>query len=69
MFIHGTLSTIRQKVRDAKITRTALILLGPAMAAHDFEDSRLYDADFSHILRVGSKGAIDEEEAYTKGRR
>ncbi|SNY93557.1 precorrin-4/cobalt-precorrin-4 C11-methyltransferase [Cohaesibacter sp. ES.047] len=60
MFIRGTLANIRQKVREAKITRTALILVGPAIGAQNFEDSRLYDADFSHILRIGSKGEVDK---------
>jgi precorrin-4/cobalt-precorrin-4 C11-methyltransferase len=50
-FIHGTLSTIRAKTRAAKITRTALILLGPALADTDFRDSALYDPEHVHILR------------------
>jgi len=50
-FIHGTLATIRAKVRAAKITRTALILLGPALADTDFRDSALYDGAHRHILR------------------
>ncbi|WP_281016147.1 MULTISPECIES: precorrin-4 C(11)-methyltransferase [unclassified Minwuia] len=52
-FIHGTLSTIRQKARDAKITRTALILVGPALGASSFRDSALYDAEHAHVLRTG----------------
>ncbi|MEM6934142.1 MAG: SAM-dependent methyltransferase, partial [Pseudomonadota bacterium] len=51
MFIEGTLSTIRQRVRAAKITRTALILLGPALAEVDFRDSALYDGAYPHVLR------------------
>jgi precorrin-4/cobalt-precorrin-4 C11-methyltransferase len=50
-FIHGTLATIRAKVRAAKITRTALILLGPALAETNFRDSALYDGAHVHILR------------------
>jgi len=50
-FIHGTLATIRSKVRTAKITRTALILLGPALSDKDFRDSALYDGAHAHILR------------------
>ena len=60
MFIRGTLSDIRQKVRAEKITRTALILVGPAIAPQEFEDSRLYDADFSHILRFQAKEKANE---------
>ena len=50
-FIHGTLSTIRAKVRAAKITRTALILVGLALAQPDFRDSALYDGAHRPILR------------------
>lgn len=51
--ITGTLSTIREKVRAAKITRTALILVGPALGEHaDFRDSALYDPNEQHVLRV-----------------
>jgi precorrin-4/cobalt-precorrin-4 C11-methyltransferase len=50
-FIEGTLATIRDKVRAAKITRTALILVGRALAEQDFRDSALYDGAHPHILR------------------
>ncbi len=50
--IRGTLSDIREKVRAEKITRTALILVGPALdAARDFADSALYDPAKPHLLR------------------
>ncbi len=43
-FLRGTLSDIRPQVRAAKVTRTALILVGPAMGeVGAFEDSALYD--------------------------
>ena len=52
LVLRGTLSDIREKVRTAKITRTALILVGPAMGdAHGFPDSALYDAGKPHVLR------------------
>ncbi len=52
MLIRGTLSDVRAKVRDAKITRTALIMVGPALAdSHGFPDSALYDAAKPHVLR------------------
>ncbi|MBY8976112.1 precorrin-4 C(11)-methyltransferase [Rhodobacteraceae bacterium NNCM2] len=56
-FIEGTLSTIRDKVRAAKITRTALILLGPALAETNFRDSALYDGAHPHILRPKKRTA------------
>ncbi len=51
MILRGTLSTIAGKVRAAKLTRTALILVGPVLDAHDFRDSALYDASHEHVLR------------------
>jgi len=49
--IRGTLADIRDKVRSAKITRTALILVGPVLGQAGFSDSRLYDPEHRHILR------------------
>ena len=54
-FIHGTLADIREKVRAAKITRTALVLVGRALADSDFRDSALYDAGHVHVLRPKRK--------------
>ena len=51
LILKGTLSTIAKKVRAAKLTRTALILVGPVLDAHDFRDSALYDASHEHVLR------------------
>jgi precorrin-4/cobalt-precorrin-4 C11-methyltransferase len=57
MILRGTLSDIHAKVRVAKITRTALILVGPALAeSHDFPDSALYDAARPHVLRPRVRG-------------
>jgi precorrin-4/cobalt-precorrin-4 C11-methyltransferase len=52
IIIRGTLGDIRKKVRAAKITRTALILLGPALKEQqDFVNSALYDPNMEHVLR------------------
>ena len=52
VILRGTLSDIHAKVREAKITRTALILLGPALAdQHGFPDSALYNPEHPHVLR------------------
>jgi len=40
--LRGTLATIAGLVREAGITRTATILIGPALAARGFRDSHLY---------------------------
>jgi precorrin-4/cobalt-precorrin-4 C11-methyltransferase len=52
--ISGTLATIRARMRGQKITRTALILVGRALASEDFADSRLYAPDHHHVLRPGA---------------
>jgi precorrin-4/cobalt-precorrin-4 C11-methyltransferase len=51
--IRGTLTDIAAKVLQARIERTALILVGPALAARDFRDSALYDADYRRRFRGG----------------
>jgi precorrin-4/cobalt-precorrin-4 C11-methyltransferase len=49
--LRGTLADIAAKAAAAKIERTALILVGPALAAEDFRDSALYDADYRRRFR------------------
>lgn len=51
--VRGTLTDIAAKVLRARIERTALILVGPALAARDFRDSALYDADYRRRFRGG----------------
>ncbi len=52
LLLRGTLVTIHAQVREAKVTRTALILVGPALGeAEGFPDSALYDAAKPHLLR------------------
>jgi precorrin-4/cobalt-precorrin-4 C11-methyltransferase len=48
--IRGTLATVRDAAKEAGITRTALILAGPALAGEG-SDSRLYAPDHYHVLR------------------
>ena len=49
--ITGTLETITKKVRDQKITRTAIIIIGDVIKPKSYEYSRLYDKSFSHGFR------------------
>ena len=51
LVVKGSLGDIRGKVRAAKITRTALILVGSTLAEGEFDDSRLYDPNHAHVLR------------------
>ncbi|MES1150717.1 MAG: precorrin-4 C(11)-methyltransferase [Dongia sp.] len=53
--IRGTLADIKAKVKDTKITRTALIFVGHVFENTGFSDSRLYHADHRHILRPKRK--------------
>ena len=50
-----TLAAMRSRVREEKITRTALIFVGHVFDAEHFRDSKLYDAHFSHVLRNAGK--------------
>lgn len=51
--IRGTLGDIRERVKASGITRTALVLIGRALAGEG-EDSRLYAHDHHHLLRPRS---------------
>jgi precorrin-4/cobalt-precorrin-4 C11-methyltransferase len=63
-FLRGTLGDIRLKVRDRKITRTALIFVGPALNEMcDFRDSALYDKDHVHVLRT-ERGNREDRKAH-----
>jgi precorrin-4/cobalt-precorrin-4 C11-methyltransferase len=52
--LRGTLADIAAKVTAAGIERTALILVGPAIAAENFRDSALYDPDYRRRFRGGA---------------
>src|SRR5205823_5649525 len=47
----GTLADIRDQVKAAGITRTALILVGPALAGEQGRESRLYAPEHYHVYR------------------
>jgi precorrin-4/cobalt-precorrin-4 C11-methyltransferase len=49
--IRGILGDIREKVKAARITRTALVLVGQALGDQAAPDSRLYAANHHHLLR------------------
>ena len=54
-YIRTTLAAMRDDVRAARITRTALILVGRVFGETDYRDSALYDADHAHVLRNRGK--------------
>lgn len=54
--IRGRLDDLAAKVRAAKITRTALILVGRVLDEDaPFRDSALYDPAHAHVLRPGKR--------------
>jgi precorrin-4/cobalt-precorrin-4 C11-methyltransferase len=50
----ATLGTIKSKLAAEPIERTALVLVGPALAAEHFRDSALYDPDYRRRFRGGA---------------
>ena len=49
--VKGTLATIEALVAEEPIERTALIFVGPGLAAEDFRESSLYDPDYQRRFR------------------
>jgi precorrin-4/cobalt-precorrin-4 C11-methyltransferase len=54
--VRATLATIDAAMGEG-VERTALILVGPALAAEDFADSRLYAADYDRRFRPTTAAA------------
>jgi precorrin-4/cobalt-precorrin-4 C11-methyltransferase len=52
--IRGTLADIVQRLAASPIERTALVLVGRALAAADFRDSALYDPGYHRRFRAGA---------------
>lgn len=55
LYIKTTLAEMKEEVRKHKITRTALILVGPVLGDVKFRDSDLYNSEYSHVLRNKGK--------------
>lgn len=53
--VRGNLGDIRAKAKAAGFTRTALILVGRVLGGEGFDDSRLYAADHTHVLRPAKR--------------
>ncbi|WP_319587759.1 precorrin-4 C(11)-methyltransferase [uncultured Desulfobulbus sp.] len=49
--LRGTLADITAKIHDSQIKKTAMIIVGPALAEDSRNASKLYDAAFSHEYR------------------
>lgn len=53
--ITGTLADIVKQVQAAKITRTAVVIIGDVINPKSYEYSKLYDKTFSHGYRKAKK--------------
>ena len=51
LLLRGTLGDIRDQVKEARISRTALVLVGRALAGGRAPESRLYAGDHHHLMR------------------
>jgi precorrin-4/cobalt-precorrin-4 C11-methyltransferase len=51
--VSATLGTLDAELAAEPVERTALILVGPVLAAKDFRDSALYDPDYRRRYRMG----------------
>ena len=49
--IRGRLGDIEKKVREERITRTAIVIIGDVIDPETYEYSRLYDKEFGHGYR------------------
>jgi precorrin-4/cobalt-precorrin-4 C11-methyltransferase len=54
-YFRTTLADMKEVARSEKITRTALVLVGPALGHAKFPDSALYDPARPHVLRNRGK--------------
>ncbi|MBS1001036.1 precorrin-4 C(11)-methyltransferase [Acetobacter persici] len=51
LVLRGTLGTIEAELAQNPVERTALVLVGPALAEQDFRESALYDPDYRRRFR------------------
>ena len=51
VLLRGTLGTLEAQLAANPAERTALVLVGPALATADFRDSALYDPDYARRFR------------------
>jgi precorrin-4/cobalt-precorrin-4 C11-methyltransferase len=54
IILRGTLDNIAAKLAAKPVERTAVILVGPALATENFRDSALYDPDYRRRFRGGA---------------
>src|SRR5262249_56016241 len=67
--VRGTLGDIGARLLAHPTERTALILVGRALAAEDFRDSALYDANYRRRFRAPSLTLPRHQRVYARLRR
>jgi precorrin-4/cobalt-precorrin-4 C11-methyltransferase len=63
VIVRGTLETIHEQVKQAGIHTQSMVLVGRVLTSTDFANSRLYDAEFTHRFRKGTKRAAGAPKA------
>ena len=53
--LKGTLGDIAKKIKEEKITRTAIVIISNVIDSESYEYSKLYDKKFSHGYRKSKK--------------
>ncbi|KER06457.1 putative cobalt-precorrin-4 C-methyltransferase protein [Marine Group I thaumarchaeote SCGC AAA799-E16] len=53
--VKGTLGDIVKKIKEEKITRTAIVIISDVINSESYEYSKLYDKEFSHGYRKSKK--------------
>jgi len=57
--VRGTLDDIKEKTKKARITKTAVVIIGEALEPERYEYSQLYNKEFSHGYRRASGSVVD----------
>lgn len=57
--LKGTIGTIVKTVKEARIIKTALVIIGDVIAPKEYEFSKVYDSQFTHGYRKGKDDVKD----------
>jgi precorrin-4/cobalt-precorrin-4 C11-methyltransferase len=56
--VKGTIGTISKKVKEEKIVKTALIIVGDVISPKKYEFSKVYDSQFTHGFRKSKEKRV-----------
>jgi len=57
--LRGTLGNIVEMVKNSKITKTAVIIVGYVLEPQSYEYSKVYDPEFTHGFRRGTTSSFE----------